>query len=175
MNARKTSLLDLLERYAIAMKLSERHGNEHGDMDHATDIWQRVKAIEQSYQAGKAREKSLQELIATLEAENAELLRKLAAYEAQPDAAYMFTEDLKKFQEQETFAQAFSVMVGSPDGMTVALIIKPTTTEHLDWLLADARNAALREAADRIEEFDGGPCAVSKLVRRMAEEIEKGE
>lgn len=153
MNARKTSLLDLLERYAIAMKLSERHGNEHGDMDHATDIWQRVKAIEQSYQAGKARKKSLQELIATLEAENAELLRKLAAYEAQP---------------------TLDIMQVKP-GEWERLIAAPITSAHLDRLLKEVKNATLEVAAmvcDRFQARDvvRQPAECAGAIRAMKEQ-----
>jgi len=53
------------------------------------------------------------------------LQTELARYENMEPAAHMFPEDLAKFQEQETFATAYSVKVGSPDGTTVELFTHP--------------------------------------------------
>jgi hypothetical protein len=43
--------------------------------------------------------------------------------------AHMFPSDLEKFEEQETFAQAYSVAVGNPDERSVELIRRPTHKE----------------------------------------------
>jgi hypothetical protein len=51
-------------------------------------------------------------------------LRKESAKEE--PVAWMFPDDLLKFQESETFAQAYSVKVGSPNGLTEPLYTHPS-------------------------------------------------
>ena len=51
--------------------------------------------------------------------------RELAAIKMQEPVAYMFPSDLAKFQEQETFAQAYSVSVGNPSETTVPVFAGP--------------------------------------------------
>lgn len=60
------------------------------------------------------------------QASRKQLLKELS--ESEP-VAWMFPDDLKRFECEETFAQAFSVCVGSPDGLSVGLIIRPTEEE----------------------------------------------
>lgn len=54
-----------------------------------------------------------------LEASHIEWMQKLEP------AAHMYPSDLEKFQENETFAQAFSVAVGCPDETSVPLYAIP--------------------------------------------------
>ena len=88
-----------------------------------------------------------------LENENFELLRKLAAYEAQP---------------------TLDIMQVKP-GEWERLIAVPITSEHLDRLLKGAKNAALEEAAmvcDRFQARDVGmqPAECAGAIRAMKEQ-----
>lgn len=67
--------------------------------------------------------------------ENAELKRKLAAYEAMPVELWVEPENLPV----KDLGLNIFVNCDGGDGCTVALIRKPTSTEHLDALLQQAR------------------------------------
>ena len=72
-------------------------------------------AMWDAWQAGQAAQK---DELAACQAE-------LAAIKMQEPVAYMFPSDLAKFQEQETFAQAYSVSVGNPSETTVPVFAGP--------------------------------------------------
>ena len=72
-------------------------------------------AMWDAWQAGQAAQK---DELAACQAE-------LAAIKMQEPVAYMFPSDLVKFQEQETFAQAYSVSVGNPSETTVPVFAGP--------------------------------------------------
>lgn len=66
------------------------------------------------------------QMFAAWQAGRASILKELAEQEP---VAWMFPADLDKFAESETFAQAYSVKVGSPDGVTAPLIPQPILEE----------------------------------------------
>jgi hypothetical protein len=78
-----------------------------------------------------------------------ELVEEIRAYLAtekeaeQEPAAWMFPDDLERFQTDETFAQAFSVKCGSPtQGTTLPLFLHPPkSVEAID------RNKTIEECA----------------------------
>ena len=45
----------------------------------------------------------------------------MTTYKLPEPVAHMYPDDLERFQEHETFAHAYSVKVGSPDGVSVPL------------------------------------------------------
>ena len=65
-------------------------------------------------------------------------------------AAHMFPSDLERFAESETFAQAFSVAVGSPDERSVPLYLHPPAPAWHDspetLALKAERDAAMKDA-----------------------------
>ena len=71
-----------------------------------------------------------QRTIDALLVSNGELEAQVKKYESMYPVAYMYPSDLDKFQEQETFAQAFSVKVGCPDEVSVPLYAHPDNAKE---------------------------------------------
>ena len=79
--------------------------------------------------------------------EAAEALRAALAQSEQEPVAWMFPDDLERFQTSETFAQAFSVACGSPtQGKTLPLYTAPPQRERQG--LTDEEYATLMQQAD---------------------------
>jgi len=58
-----------------------------------------------------------------LQSQIAKLEERIRVADAEEPVAWMFPDDLEKFKSSETFAQAYSIKVGSPDGLTEPLYL----------------------------------------------------
>ena len=61
--------------------------------------------------------------LAESNAKNAKLEERIRVADTEAPVLWMFTDDLEKFKCSETFAQAYSIKVGSPDGLTEPLYL----------------------------------------------------
>jgi hypothetical protein len=105
----------------------------------------------------------IQEKEAELHQHNNAITAIKAALEAKDEpVAWLYPDDLKRFETSETFAQAYSIEVVSPThGETVPLYTtppqrKPLTRQQINQMMADAgwQNSAIRQAdLDKVEKF----------------------
>lgn len=84
------------------------------------------------------------------ESDNVEAQPSTADVPLPEPAAHMYPSDLERFQENETFAQAYSVSVGCPDERSVPLVTLSNVVEYAQACAKAARDAAFEECAKDI-------------------------
>ncbi len=74
----------------------------------------------------------------------------------QEPIAHMYPWDLERFQNEETFAQAFSIPVGCPDGRTVPLYtIQPNVIQAAKEMRDVAVKMAIEWSNARLDDHGG--------------------